>query len=157
LTEGKEQLETQIRNAEELHGHLGPFLVIGVRIGMLAHQVLGCEDLHNGRVLAHVKVPLRTPFSCTLDGIQSTTHCTVGNRRLRVGKSATGITTQFKATNSNKTLTITVKPGIIKELTNRLSRNETNEVLAETIASAPDSHIFKFKFAENRPPTKHSE
>jgi len=82
VSEETKEIRKQMKKASELHGHMGPFLVIGVRIGRAAEQILNPENQQNKELRASVKVPLSTPFSCILDGIQSTTHCTVGNRRL---------------------------------------------------------------------------
>lgn len=149
VTEGDNQLRAQIKDAVKLHGHLGPFLVIGVRIGEVAKQVLNLENQPVGQLHARVEVPLRTPFSCTLDGIQSTTHCTIGNQRLKVTKSRQEITAQFEIADSDKTLTITVNPKIIKEVTDRISKGISNEVVAEEIASMPEQQLLKFNVSEN--------
>jgi formylmethanofuran dehydrogenase subunit E len=143
LTDRDNQLEAQIRDAVRLHGHLGPFLVIGVRIGVTVKQMLKLENQPTTYLHAHIQVPLRTPFSCTLDGIQSTTHCTIGNRRLRVTKSQQEMKAQFEIADSDKTLTITVNPKIIKEITDRISKGTPNEVLAEEIASMPEQQLLK--------------
>jgi len=104
----KEKLSLTIKKAEELHGHLGPFLVIGVRIGETAKRMLEVES--NEKLRATVKIPLKTPFSCILDGIQSTTQCTVGNQKLKIENSQREITVQFKLENPNSTLKIGCQP-----------------------------------------------
>jgi hypothetical protein len=38
-------------------------------------------------LIARAKLPLSTPFSCILDGIQATTQCTIGNQKLRIKNS----------------------------------------------------------------------
>jgi len=60
----------EIRNAENLHGHLGPFLVIGVRIGMLAKGISNANTWESNKLRVTARLPLLTPFSCILDGIQ---------------------------------------------------------------------------------------
>jgi formylmethanofuran dehydrogenase subunit E len=142
VTEEPEQLKTQIKDAVELHGHLGPFLVIGVRMGKVALQILKSGNQQDGELHAWVEVPLRTPFSCTLDGIQSTTHCTIGNQRLRVENSLRKISARFETRDSGKTLTITVNPEIVKEVTDEISKGTPNEAQAEVIASKPERQLF---------------
>lgn len=63
-------------DAAAFHGHKGPFLVLGYRIGRLAVEILKPESEFDMRT--EVYVPLRTPFSCILDGIQCATKCTLG-------------------------------------------------------------------------------
>jgi formylmethanofuran dehydrogenase subunit E len=142
VTENNEQLESQVENAVKLHGHLGPFLVIGVRMGIAAKKFLKSEN-HNRNMKALVEVPLRTPFSCILDGIQSTTRCTIGNQKLRVRKSPRKIAARFETADSANALTVTVNPEIIREVRNQISKGAANESLAEKIASTPDNNLFK--------------
>lgn len=149
MTEETKKLKAQIEDAVELHGHLGPFLVIGVRMGKAAKQILNPENQPNRRLFASVQVRLRTPFSCTLDGIQSTTQCTIGNQRLKVKESRRKITARFETTPSENTVTITVNPEIVKEVTEGISRGTRNEVLAEVIASAPERKLFKIDIARS--------
>jgi formylmethanofuran dehydrogenase subunit E len=143
VTEEAKEIRKQMKEASELHGHLGPFLVIGVRMGKTAKQILNSENQQNRELHVSVKVPLLTPFSCILDGIQSTTHCTIGNQRLSVKKSRQKIAAQFETTDSDKTLTITVIPKIVKELTDKISKGIPSEALAETIASTPRHQLLK--------------
>ena len=143
-----EELKAEIRDAAKLHGHLGPFLVIGVRIGIAARKSLKLENHENGKAWALVEVPLRTPFSCTLDGIQATTHCTIGNQRLKVRKSPRKISARFVT--ADETLTVTVNPEIVKEVKEQISKGATNESLAETIASTPESRLLSLDMTKER-------
>lgn len=154
MTEESKQLRTQITDAVELHGHLGPFLVIGVRIGRVAKQILNPGNQGKGELYVSVEVPLQTPYSCILDGVQSTTHCTIGNQRLRVEKSRRNITARFETTESDKTLAIVVNPEIVKEVTDKISKGATNEALAEAIASMPENKLLKFNITEKHSPKK---
>jgi len=100
----EKKLESVIRDAVKLHGHLGPFLVIGVRMGTVAKRILASSGNKDNLSRVIVKVPLRTPYSCILDGIQITTKCTIGNQRLKVEDSPEEITAEFQAQDANKTL-----------------------------------------------------
>ncbi len=139
----KEKLSLTIKKAEELHGHLGPFLVIGVRIGETAKRMLEVES--NEKLRATVKIPLKTPFSCILDGIQSTTQCTVGNQKLRIENSQREIMVQFKLENSNNTLKIGVNQQIIEELKQKFSQGATNQELAWKIVELPENQLFSIE------------
>ncbi len=139
----KEKLSLTIKKAEELHGHLGPFLVIGVRIGETAKRMLEVES--NEKLRATVKIPLKTPFSCILDGIQSTTQCTVGNQKLKIENSQREITVQFKLENPNNTLKIGVNQQIIEELKQKFSQGATNQELAWKIVELPENQLFSIE------------
>ena len=129
-----------IEKAADFHGHLGPFLVIGVKMGKFAKTNL--SNAENGNLETTVKVPLLTPFSCVLDGIQVTTHCTTGNRRLIIENSQKEIAVDFKLQNSNKTLKVLVNPKMVEKLMNRISEGASNEELAWKIACMPESQLF---------------
>jgi formylmethanofuran dehydrogenase subunit E len=135
----KERLTSAIRTAEKLHGHLGPFLVIGVRMGKTAKKVLGVKG--NSKLQAEAGVPLLTPFSCVLDGIQAVTNCTIGNQKLRVKNSKKEIAVSFTL-DSAKVISISVKPEVVKRLMNRISEGASNEELAREIARTPEDQLF---------------
>ena len=74
-----EELE---RRAMEFHGHGGPFMTLGLRMGLYALGHLDCK----GWFYLSCGVTLRwiPPDSCVIDGIQSSTGCTMGKRNLEV-------------------------------------------------------------------------
>ena len=137
-----ENFVLEIRNAENLHGHLGPFLVIGVRIGMLAKGISNANTWESNKLRVTARLPLLTPFSCILDGIQATTQCTVGNQRLTIENSQAQIIVYFKQQNSNNALSVHVNPKILDEIKNRYSKGASNEELAWEIASMPENDLF---------------
>jgi formylmethanofuran dehydrogenase subunit E len=94
---------------------------------------------------ATARLPLLTPFSCILDGIQATTQCTVGNQKLRTENSKAKIIVYFEQQNLDKALRIHVNPKIIDWLKNRYSEGASNEELAREIASMPESQLFIMK------------
>ncbi len=63
-----------------LHGHIGPWLVLGVRLGELAMQMLGARKHFGIRV--EVDCPVKPPPSCILDGFQWSTGATYGKRNI---------------------------------------------------------------------------
>ncbi|ASJ07266.1 FmdE family protein [Thermococcus pacificus] len=77
--------------AREFHGHVCPYLALGIRASLLAMEELGVKRLdYSGSVdesiLAIVEVN-----SCFTDGVQVTTGCTLGNNSLiylDLGKTA---------------------------------------------------------------------
>jgi len=141
----KEALKLEIKNAENLHGHLGPFLVIGVKMARLAKKTLCPDNAKNWDMQVIAKLPLATPFSCILDSIQATTQCTVGNQKLKVENHEEGMTVTFKIKNQNKALTIHVNPQVIEMLKEQLSKGKPNEDLAWEIAVTPEKYLFKIE------------
>ncbi|MEM2522858.1 MAG: formylmethanofuran dehydrogenase subunit E family protein [Candidatus Bathyarchaeia archaeon] len=145
MFDDKETLVLSIKNAESLHGHLGPFLVIGVKMARLAMKELNASENKVLDMQIFAKLPLITPFSCILDGIQTTTQCTVGNRKLRVKRSDNDITVTFKLKGQEKVVKIHVKPHLIEELMSQLSKGIPKEKLAWMIAAKPEGELFEFQ------------
>jgi len=65
-----------------LHGHLGPFLVAGIRMGHLALTLLDSPGYFGIRVES--QAGSTTPLSCLNDGIQIGSGCTAGKGNLVV-------------------------------------------------------------------------
>jgi formylmethanofuran dehydrogenase subunit E len=135
-----EKLKLTIKEAEKFHGHLGPFLVLGVRMGETAKKILKTANLQ-----VTAKLPLLTPFSCVLDGIQVTTQCTIGNQKLKIENSSKEISADFQCAKTCKKLTITINPKITEALTQKFSEGASNEELAWEIASKPENQLFIVK------------
>jgi formylmethanofuran dehydrogenase subunit E len=130
-----DEIPLLIEKAVKLHGHLGPFLVIGVRMGDAAKSYVAVNDKNSCRLQASIKTPLSTPFSCVIDGIQASTSCTVGNQRLKIENSAKEIAASFGLKNTNKTVKILVNPKVVENLINEMSKGADPEQLALKIAN----------------------
>jgi len=141
----EDELETAISDAMRLYGHLGPFLVIGVRMGRIAKRILNPEAKEGMKMQVTIKIPFFTPFSCAIDGIQAATSCTIGNQKLRIEDSQEEIVGRFQLQNPPRTLEIAVNQKIIKELAKKMSEGTTSEELAMQIAFMPESHLFKIE------------
>ncbi|MCK4424785.1 hypothetical protein KAU93_03790 [Candidatus Bathyarchaeota archaeon] len=134
-------LTNLIEKGAEFHGHLGPFLVLGIRTGLIGLRELGAPRKF-GQMNVTARLKLSVPFSCIIDGIQVVTKCTVGNRMLKLENSQRGIAVHFRLRNSDKALTVYVNPEVVKHLMNKFSEGVSNEELAWKIASLPESQLF---------------
>jgi formylmethanofuran dehydrogenase subunit E len=128
--------------AVRLHGHLGPFLVIGVRMGKLANGMFMDNQEEDSKFQATIKVPQTTPFTCTIDGIQSSTRCTIGNQRLIIRNSDGEISGSFGLRNSKRIVTISLKPKVMKDLMNYFKDGAKSEELAKKVATMPNQELF---------------
>ena len=75
-------LGAMIERGTILHGHLGPFLVAGIRMGLLALRELGSPGYFGLRVESWAG--RTTPLSCLNDGIQIGSGCTAGKGNLNI-------------------------------------------------------------------------
>lgn len=139
-------MEEILEKAVEFHGHLGPFLVLGIRMGLIGLRELNVEK---GNPKLHVTVTTKpsVPFFCVIDGIQVATRCTVGNRKLKLQNSPKNIMARFQILEKDK-VTVTLNPAKQKELEKLLSKNSSPkemERIAHDVISMPEKELFKVK------------
>ena len=139
----KQDLDSAIEKAVDFHGHLGPFLVVGVRMGITALQRLETRK-GDAALRAVVSVKRSVPFSCAIDGIQVTTRCTIGNGRLRLRNSSREISTTLEISGRRR-VTVTLKPAKLAELRRAVTKmkvSERLEAIARAVASMPEQELF---------------
>lgn len=71
-----------VSRAVEFHGHLGPYLICGVRMGLLALRLTRSRGYTGLTVTAETGVT--PPVSCLVDGLQIATGCTLGKGNIAV-------------------------------------------------------------------------
>jgi formylmethanofuran dehydrogenase subunit E len=138
----EKKLKKELDDAARLHGHLGPFLVIGVRMGKLANRILKHGENDDIKFQVTMKVPQTTPFTCTIDGIQSATHCTIGNKKLEIEKSDKEILGVFEVENPKQKVRIHVKPEIIEDLMAQFRKGIGSEKAAAQVAVMQEEKLF---------------
>ncbi len=99
-------LAALIERATELHGHLGPYLVAGIRMGLLALDLLESPGYFG--IEAQSETGTTPPISCLTDGIQIGSGCTTGKGNLRV--VAGGRARARFVTADGRTATIALRP-----------------------------------------------
>ncbi len=117
---------TSLKEAIKFHGHLGPYLVLGLLAGRQALRILGCKK-HFG---LEVKVwgADKKPKSCVIDGLQLSTGATFGKGNISKF-SALGIKILIKDCVNNKQVVLRLNQLLII----RLARANTH-ILAEKLA-----------------------
>jgi len=72
---------------KRMHGHVGPWNVLGWRIGQAAlHELDTKWGLHELDIICYV--PIKTPYSCMADGLVIGTGNTIGRLDLRLAEVA---------------------------------------------------------------------
>lgn len=138
------KFKSLLEKAAEFHGHLGPFLTIGVRMGLI-----GLKKLHkqsNDQLTIEASLPLHVPFSCVIDGLQVSTNCTIGNQKLSL-KNSDSIHAKFKRENNGLEVIVAINESKLKEMRAELLGNEIPEEevrrLAWIIANVPEDELFE--------------
>jgi len=123
MLSGNEETDFLVNEAAKLRGHLCLGLPLGVKMGKQGLRLLHMEDKDNRDNL----MVIVENNKCPVDGIQVTTGCTAGSRRLRVydygksaavfydGRSGIGYRVTTKKDFLEHAIKLATKDGIIKE------------------------------------------
>lgn len=129
-----------LKNAIDFHGHLGPYLVLGLLMGDFAIKKLKCRK-HFG-IEAVIKGAIERPKSCLIDGIQISTGCTYGKGNIR--KAGGGkIQVLFENVQSKMKVEVSLKNGLIRELEG-LNGHKDSEIFARKLLTLDPINLFNF-------------
>jgi formylmethanofuran dehydrogenase subunit E len=122
------------------HGHIGPFLAIGLRMGLAANERLGRDPMGMKAVVA---VEGRPPRSCVLDGIQYSTGCTMGKGNISIEHDSAIVSAIFTAKTGK--VSIALKDGFLRKMESDLKGADEKAVVdyAFKIMDTPLGDIFE--------------
>jgi formylmethanofuran dehydrogenase subunit E len=125
-----------IEGAVKFHGHLGPFLILGLKAGLLANSLLGKDYFKTTAVVTADSSP---PSSCSVDGVQFVTGCTMGkgNIKLRKGKNVSVLFTK-----EGRKLRLTLKNDVLESIKSISSEEESRRVSLD-LMKKPVSELFE--------------
>lgn len=89
------------------HGHLGPYVMAGYRLGRAALTRLGANKYF--RIRAEVWCPDRPPPSCALDGIQLATGCTLGKQNIHHHPAPEGVVLRLTNLENGQQVTLRLR------------------------------------------------
>ena len=127
-----------LKEAEKFHGHLGPYLVLGILAGELALKKLRCKKYFG----LDVKVwgANKKPKSCLIDGLQLSSGATHGKGNVKK-LYGTKIKIEFCNHLNHKKITLRLK----SNLTGKLKETKTHKdskLLAEQLYRTDYSEVF---------------
>ena len=127
-----------VKGAVEFHGHLGPFLVLGLRAGLLANSLLKKDYFKTKAVVVTEPSP---PNSCFIDGIQFVTGCTMGkgNIKLKKGKDVSVLFSK-----EERKLKLKLKKDILNYI-KTISSEETSEQASLKLLNKPACELFEIE------------
>jgi formylmethanofuran dehydrogenase subunit E len=136
-------MDVLIKRAVEFHGHLGPFLVLGLRMGLAGLRELNVKGGER-KLQVTAKLPYLIPYSCAVDGLQISTKCTMGNKRLKI-IDIFGIEAKFEL-ESGEHVTVAVNSDFLEMLKRKVPSGgvlgEEVRKLAQLVASTPEMELF---------------
>ena len=128
--------------AIRFHGHDGPFLALGYRAGKLAIKELKPEGIMG--MECTIEAIYKKPFTCVVDGVQTSTYCTFGKGILKfVDTNDEKVKISFRNRKNNKKMEIIIRDEIVKRALN--AKDLKKEV--DWINGQPDSSLFIVKLA----------
>jgi len=90
--------------AIRFHGHNGPFLALGYRLGQHVNKLIKPKSIMDYHVTVYVKK--EKPYTCVIDGLQCVTFATMGKGNISVrSRQSSGI--RVHIVSSSKTLMFT--------------------------------------------------
>lgn len=130
---------TDLDAAKAFHGHLGPNLVIGMKLGNLALDALDARPYFGMTV--ELRCPAGPPVSCVIDGVQLATGCTMGKANLVHFVSDGPVKAVFTNIDNGKRVLFEVKAEAIEKyssLVKQLGEEDASRLAWE----ADDAEIF---------------
>jgi formylmethanofuran dehydrogenase subunit E len=110
----------ELRSLSAFHGHLGPYVVVGYRMGQYARSSM------NGKLRALVLTGTRPPVSCVVDGIQFSSGCTMGKGNIEV-RDEGKVHATFSS--GNERMEIELRDDVRRDINAQMTK-ETEEQLA---------------------------
>jgi len=127
--------------AAAFHGHLGPWLALGLKAGLYARRVVSRNPFC---LKAVVHCPGRTPYTCFVDGVQVGSGCTLGKGNIRHIRAARGTWVEFTEKDTpGAGLKLELRPEVWTELHLTPAPNEAAVIrLGRTFYARPLSRLF---------------
>jgi formylmethanofuran dehydrogenase subunit E len=131
----------RLKDAVKFHGHLGPYLVLGLRAGELALKKLKAKKYFGLDVLAWGVN--RKPKSCLIDGLQLSTGATYGKGNIRKLNSS-AIKVEFHNCVDGQKITLRLTGRVIQKLKEAKTHRDS-ELLAKELYKAGYSQLFNLR------------
>lgn len=119
-----------LEKAVRLHGHLGPFLVLGLKMSLRAEEILG--EKPSKCIVGTVN---SKPYLCAVDGVKAV----LGKAVIEVHEDD-GLAAKFRGANGGET-TIRVKKSLVEKYAK--APWEKCEEYAEEVIVSGDSQLFE--------------
>ena len=134
-------MDDTLQRIGEFHGHLGPYAVLGYRMGIAANREFGDSAF---KKIARVFSGSVTPMSCMIDGIQLSSGCTMGKGNIFVEEMGEPRAI-FSDKEGTRSVEISLSDEVYRIITERMVSWENGEELAELIYSMPEDELLSIR------------
>ncbi len=132
------ELPSELQLAKEFHSHLGPYLTVGLKMGKFLTKELNDASSTLKMISYTGSTP---PVSCSIDGLQLSTSCTVGNGRISIREQGKA---KVEGRMNERRILLGLREKIAREIkTNCTSENE--EELALRIWKMTPEELFDYE------------
>src|SRR5271157_3241241 len=136
-----QEVETCLSRVLHYHGHLGPWAVIGYRVGERALKESGIPRSSKDLVVVH-RCPAAVQYTCMLDGLHAATGASIGKLTLKHEVvPASELQTVVIDRAHGRRYAFTVNPELISLILNLDHEHQISE--ARRVAGLPDEKIFR--------------
>ena len=139
-TKAGDALLPELQALKAFHGHLGPYVVLGYRMGRMARQAFG------GRISSTVRCGTKRPMSCLADGVQYGSGCTLGKGNISITEE--GVVSAI-FTDGTSSLEYSVPPYVLAIFDGKMT-HENEEELSVKVFSMADDQLFEVHGSEKK-------
>ncbi len=133
----KMELPEELVALQRFHGHLGVYVTLGLRMGVIGKRRFG----HYKGLRALVEGQPEPPMRCVLDGIQFSSGCTMGKGNIAF-ESATEPAVMFEK--EGRRLRIELKSGWREKIDREMSKEKEIEQ-SRFYYEIPESEVFEIR------------
>ena len=130
-----------LSEAKKFHGHLGPYLILGILAGEMAIRELRCKRYFGLNI--KVRGVNKKPKSCLIDGLQLSTGATYGKGNIKK-LDGSELKIEFYNRLNCKKITLRFKNNLNQRL-KAAKTHKDSEVLAKELYKADYNKLFKVK------------
>jgi len=131
------ELPPELERAKQFHGHLGPYLTVGLKMGEAITRRFGHTPFSFKIEAFTGSTP---PVSCIVDGLQLSTPGTVGNGGIKIMGATVPCAVAFK---QGEQLEVRLRPEVLEGIRN--CEDKAQETLALRLWKMPEQQLFQIR------------
>jgi len=134
-------LPDELEALKRFHGHLGPYAVVGYRMGLIARQRFP------QRIYAVLHSGTKRPLSCLADGVQMSSCCTLGKGNITLREDGEAVAEFSDGTGH---LLIALRPEVRARIEAETT-HDTEESISLDLHHAGDDALFTITAGKGTP------
>lgn len=134
--------EEAVEFIHRFHGHIGPYVVLGYRAGLIANRELSPDPFSK---TASTATGFKTPVSCFTDGVQIGSRCTLGKGNITVSDEGEA-SVKFSLKDGSKTVKIALTDAAKRRIVGARTWEDADK-LGREMMEDPDVEIFEIEIS----------